>query len=71
MDSRRMKHVDEMRGDRICDMTSATSRGTSASSAAATTLWRCLCHGPAQPSLSSSDDVVLDPQSLSERRLKM
>jgi len=70
MDSRRTKHVDEMRGDGICDMGSATSRGTSASSAAATMLWYCLRHGPARPLLSSSDDAVSDPQLGSGGRLQ-
>jgi len=70
MDSRWTKHVDKMHGDGICDMGSATSRGTSASSAAATMLWYCLHSGPARPSLSSSDDAVLDPQSGSGGRLQ-
>jgi len=70
MDLRQTKHVNEMCGDGICDMGSATLRGTSAGSAAATTLWYCLCCGPAQPSLSSSDDAVLDLQLGSGGRLQ-
>jgi len=70
MDSRRTKHVDKMCGDGICDIGSATLRGTSAGSAAATTLWYCLHCGPARPSLSSSDDVVSDPQPGSGGRLQ-
>ena len=70
MDSRRMKHVDKMCGDGICDMGSATLRGTSAGLAAATMLWYCLCCGPARPSLSSSDDAVSDLQSGSGGRLQ-
>jgi len=70
MDSRQMKHIDKMRGDGICDMGSATSRGTSAGSAAAMTLWYCLRCGPARPSLSSSDNAVSDLQSGSGGRLQ-
>jgi len=70
MDSRWTRHIDKMRGDGICDMGSATSRGTSAGSAAVTMLWYCLRRGPAWPSLSSSDDTVSDPQSGSGGRLK-
>ena len=70
MDLRQMKHVNKMHGNGICNMGSATSRGTSASLAAVMTLWYCLRCGPAWPLLLSSDDTVSDLQSGSGGRLQ-